>query len=575
VVALHTSSDPQEAVDAMHGFDAGDVIATFVLLTQFGLRFFVATPRTRNSFTSDQEHLVASSLAYARTFMIFEGLAILPMRLFTHDPVTSIVLGHFRLLALIRFPAILEAPKVQSISPVYIQFFYVWAPVMKNLSIFIVMVHCFAVVGLRFIQGATTYAAAAYQMLYLISGAGFGDIRPVTSNERVFLSFMCVVSMLLNGVVVGGIVSFLAQSDVEGMRRNRLLQTMAVLNFFEVPQTLQEEILQFQDHIMKKDIEVAFGYLTGHLPRAMKAGLTLQFRLALIQSVPVFERAHESTQVMLSQRLVQEVFRPETYVVLADETGDQMFFINYGFVDLFTGSGNYISTRAPGENFGTEAVFDPFKRIMSQSVAAGLITPGNTPSAAYIGSLGAAEGKYTLSAKTITYVEVLWLDSSRFAEVMEQFPRFRIDVETSVNDAADPVSKASTPPSMGLRTPKSPAPPPTIGLNQSDDDADTHETPTVLFSTQNPAAPNSHHHNSPHHNADDDPELIAELERELAQELSSLRELLLPTPASSAAQPVPGLEITESSPEADAAKGEPKEACASAPHPFDVDDEEL
>jgi hypothetical protein len=432
VTSLYLYDDLQRCFDNAKYFDTPDIVVTFVLFAQMMVRFFVAKPQTRNTRTTDREHLIASSLEYARTLLLCDVVALLPLRMFSADPLTSIVLGHFRLAALIRFPTILAAPKVSSINREYINFFYVAAPVLQNICTFFIVVHTLAVVGMRTIDNVHTYAAAVYQIMYLLSSVGYGDLDPGDNNERIYIAAVCVVAMLANGIVVGGMVSFFSQSDVEATRRHRLVQTLAVLNFFEVPQSLQEEILQFQDHVMKKDLEKAFGYLTDHLPREMKSGLTLQFRLNLVRSVTIFAHAHESAQIMLAQQLTPQVFTPEEYAVLADEVGDAMFFINYGFIDLFTRGGTYLETRGANKHFGAEAIFEPFKHIMASERQRD-ITPLATPSADYLVSLRQAQGKYFLSAKTITFVEVLVLTSADFTQVMTQFPRFRMEVEQAVN----------------------------------------------------------------------------------------------------------------------------------------------
>ena len=129
------------------------------------------------------------------------------------------------------------------------------------------------------------------------------------------------------------------------------------------------------------------------------------------------------------------VTTPEEYIVLADEPGDTMFFINYGFIDILTRQGVYLETLSVNRSFGAEAIFEPFQTTFAASVnTPHLAGPGTpvSPGTQYLNAVKRAEGKYGWSAKTLTYVEVMALRMSAFVELLADFPRFRLQVETAV-----------------------------------------------------------------------------------------------------------------------------------------------
>jgi CRP-like cAMP-binding protein/uncharacterized membrane protein YidH (DUF202 family) len=590
VTSLHLYSDYEKVMRNARHWDVTDILCTFVLFGQMCLRFFVAQAKTRDKGISDTDHLLLASLSYARSFLLCDVIALLPLRLFSSDTSTSVTLGHLRLLALVRFPSILAAPAVHSITHDYVHFYYTAAPVIKNLAVFVIGVHCLAVVALRVIDSAQTYATGVYLVMYMLSGVGYGNVSPQATDERMFLAFLCCVAMMVNGIVVGGIVSFLSQSDVEATRRHRLVQTLAVLNFFEVPQSLQEEVLQFQDHVMKKDIQTAYGSLTDHLPYEMKAGLTLQFRIHLVQSLPLFRAAHESAQITLAKSLFSQVIRPEEYIVLADEVGDAMFFINYGYVDLFTAAGSYLTTRGPNKNFGAEAILESFRVIMKSEKIRDA-SPNVTPSVEYIGSLRAACGAYRLSAKTITFVEVMMLTSESFTQVMSQFPRFRLDVEEAVNSGV-PLGDSVV---MGLEAQPTRLETsvrrdmsiPRLLLDTCEDDDPVPDKPerprsagTVSASSFNGLADASP--GAMEGGEEDSAATVAALEKELVEAMDAMHNLL------TFGASMPSLQVTLASPEASvhrnshvgrasdspqAAEPETQVEASTATHEFDDEDE--
>ena len=290
VIALHLFDTLQENYDTWKdALLAPDILLTIAIFANAAVEVNTGLSDAASETIRDRRQIVNN---YVKRWLAVDLIALLPLRAFAGDPLTAIVLGHFRVVYCLRMPYFLETPRGGSINSMFIHFHFITVPFVRNVLYFLCMVHFFAVIAHRAMPNANTYSESVFLVMYMFAGTGYGSVKPQSDAERGFLVGLCILAMLINGIVIGSIVSFLATSDVEAMRRNKLVETLAVLRFFDVPESLQLEVLQFQDHVMKKDIQTAFGHIIDHLPDEMKIGLTLQFRISLIQCVDLFAKAH-------------------------------------------------------------------------------------------------------------------------------------------------------------------------------------------------------------------------------------------------------------------------------------------
>jgi Ca2+-binding EF-hand superfamily protein len=458
---LHVSDHTHEQFRA--AFLPADIIVTFLILIEGLSRMRLATFNQQGKIVDNPREIFQR---YASSFLLTDFLALLPMRLFSNDRTTSLVLAHFRLLFVPRIFTFFQPSGRSAMTRQYIYFYFLFVPGLQNVLYFLSLVHLCAVIWFNLFDGGRTYSACVYISMYILAGAGLGDIPPVSDLQRWWANCMCGLAMLVNGMVVGGVVSFLAQGDVEDMRRSRLVEMQAILRFFEVPTPFQEEVLQFQNHLLLKNLKVSFGGLVAQLPIEIQLNLSLQFKLELLREVPFFAEAHETVRIAMTRMLHPVVFRPEEHLALAGETGEAMFFINYGFVDELSDSGVYLTTLASGDNFGANLLLAP-------------------PDHPFL---------HEHSAKSLTYIEVLLLSRTRFFKICDEFPTFKHRVQqlSETYCAAYNASK------MGRRRSSMPVlalPGPTIESGGEEDDeatpiygftaeAATEDTPSSLDGIQ-------------------------------------------------------------------------------------------
>lgn len=190
--------------------------------------------------------------------------------------------------------------------------------------------------------------------------------------------------------------NFVQNADIRNERKSKMRETLAVLKHFEVPKLLQEEIVAFQDHILEHNVSQAYKEILQGLPQVMQDHLGLYVKIRLIGAVPMFQKAHKACNIALAQSLTSDVHAPEEYIIIAGETGEEMYFMGHGFADVIDPKGNYLATLRKGAFFGEVALL--------------IQTPR------------------TANVKAITYCDLFRLDKRHFIEILRRFPRFRAQV---------------------------------------------------------------------------------------------------------------------------------------------------
>jgi hypothetical protein len=382
-----------------------DIIVTFPLAVEMVLRFRTSV-RDGKQMSEDPAYV---RRAYMSTWFWTDLASLLPLRLFVPREQASVMVGvaQLRLLKLVRWPALFEASGRISMTRRYVNFHFAAVPLMLQGGFLLMLVHGLAIAWSRvYTISDLNYTASMFVTMYYISGVGYGIYEQGVNNPTYAMWFSCVcclAAMLINGIIIGSIVSVMQQGDVEGVRQEKLLQTQAVLQFFNVPSALEEEILQFQNHVLEHDILKSYGSLIEGLPPEIGATISIQHRTSVLRWIPVIAGVHDCVKVSLAQHLKEVVVCPEDYIVVSGEPAVDILFINFGFVDVISCSGAYMKTLRPGSTFADPLVFAPTD--------------------------GRAVVLHEVSTKCLGYVELLVLTAEDLGKVKEVFPRLAEDIK--------------------------------------------------------------------------------------------------------------------------------------------------
>ena len=403
-----------------------------------------AAPQVRTAPSAQRSPLVTDRIAIARRYLWQHGwmdvLAVLPLRMFfspQSQPIAAVVLAHLRLVYAGRYYFLFK-PTKGHMTEHHVRFFFTFVPLLLNACALALFIHITTVLTMRIVPSLrSSYVGSMYMTLYIMSGVGYGDIIVLGNISQWWVAILCTLAMVVNGFVIGGFVKFLSESDAESTRRDRLVQTQAVLNFFDVPTSLQEEILQYQNYIMSRVIRVAYSGIMAAMPEELQFNVGMMTTLPTLQSVPLLAESHFAARISVAQLLRSTVHSPEAFIVVSSEKGDTLHFINYGFADVMARSGVYLDTIGSMQHFGSEAVVD----TMLQWTRQGSNRTARSPRE---GSLlddtnSGGSGHYENSVKSLTYLETLSLTLSDMLLVAESFPRFGKSIKQAM-ELRDPIA---------------------------------------------------------------------------------------------------------------------------------------
>eukprot|EP01062_Namystynia_karyoxenos_P033114 TRINITY_DN24377_c0_g1_i1.p1 TRINITY_DN24377_c0_g1~~TRINITY_DN24377_c0_g1_i1.p1 ORF type:complete len:1536 (+),score=449.81 TRINITY_DN24377_c0_g1_i1:100-4608(+) len=371
------------------------------LVSDIALTFNTARPHPRRQSTVETTRELAL-LYLASWHLPCDLLAAVPLDLLLHAAgyeQGAQVVAHLRLLRLLRVQSLFRIMPRGTMPPAYVRFHFHYVPLFRSFFWWVIMVHVLTCVRLlQTDEDDQDYVHAIYWVLYTITSVGYGDIEVTTHFQRIFACLLFILGLIVNGIMIGKLTVAIQKGDVESERMERMRETLAIIEHFDVPEVLQEEILAFQYHILNNSLSTSYSEVIVGLPQTLKDNLGMYMRIKFISSVGLFAEAQEECKVALAQSLQNLLTAPEELILVAGDPADEMFFMAHGFADMISQSGRYMCTVRKGNNFGEEALAT---RVTSFR---------------------------TYSVKALTYCELFVLANGDFLDILRRYPSFRMAV---------------------------------------------------------------------------------------------------------------------------------------------------
>ena len=345
---------------------------------------------------------------YLTTHFTLDVASAIPMDLICFamsQNIAGLVFYHLRLLRFVKTQFLFRRSNCSLITTRYARFHFAIVPIIKGSFNTICALHLMVVIRVALVWQdhecklvpiitAKDYITSLYYVLYTLTGVGYGDIPVRHDFEKVYACFLFILGALLQGLIVGGVSQMLQESDLASGRRTQMQRTLAVLQYFEIPEGLQQEILGFQYHVMEHNFTAAYASVLEGLPNTMQDQLNLYVRIKFISTVPMFQSAHKECKVALAHELRSVVVSPEEFIICVGEEAHDMFFLIHGFADVIARGGKWLTTLQKGAFFGEAALLHP-----------------NT--------------KRNATIKALSFCNLYKLGRESFRAILDRFPKFR------------------------------------------------------------------------------------------------------------------------------------------------------
>lgn len=384
------------------------VFAEIVFFADFIVSMFTINITDENQVEDDVKRC---AVAYSKSWMVPDMIAFIPWEVIFYSlPTVSLVTRHLHLIKLFKLRRFWRASGRMPMSATYIHFHFKTLPITLLLAQFMILLHFFAV-AMIFIKtnysddplveahsgGYYSYPVALYFVVYCFGTVGFGDVDLSGTLEKWFACTVLLGTLAANAFITGKLISIMQKANIESERVNKLRETLAILQHFHIPSQLQDEVLQFQDHMLGHSLSTSYASVVEGLPLEMQSNISLFVKLRLLCSAPQLKSSHYIVQVAIAEALVNHVALPEQSIVAANEETTTMYFIAHGFADVYAPDGGHLTTLQTGDYFGDSMPY-----------------------------LGAPS---LVSVKALTYCDLWGLHRSDFLPLLERFPRFKRSVE--------------------------------------------------------------------------------------------------------------------------------------------------
>eukprot|EP00759_Apiculatamorpha_spiralis_P003593 PhF_6_TR11692/c0_g1_i1/m.18978 len=305
-------------------------------------------------------------------------------------------------------PFLFQSTSPDIVNVHYIRFYYIFLPKFQILFTTVLLLHGLTVLHILCIGGdEEQYRTSLLWVWTLITSAPL-NISTVNVYDSILAVCLMIFSMLVQGYFVSTVSTILLGFSVQESNRSHMLITLEMLRYYNIPDTLQEEVLSFQYHLLQdSSVQTQFAPELESLPKAMLKEINLCVKIEALNKVTFFDDAPAECKRKLAQVMVQTQVDPLINIVTAGDVGNSMFFMLHGLADVILVNGLVVATIRRGDFFGEMVLLHSGTRR-------------------------------TATVCTITFCDVLELTKKDFDEAILNFPFFKQSIEAKKAKSAPP-----------------------------------------------------------------------------------------------------------------------------------------
>mmetsp|Transcript_30211 Transcript_30211/g.98261 ORF Transcript_30211/g.98261 Transcript_30211/m.98261 type:complete len:764 (+) Transcript_30211:1556-3847(+) len=247
------------------------------------------------------------------------------------------------------------------------------------------------------------YIACFYWAIMTMSTIGYGDIVPVTTEERVVAIFCMLVGAAVFGYGITQACALVANLNAGDVQFQRLMDDLnEYFDYRHIPSPLRMRVREYF-HFKRHSASSMF-FQEDDLLTQMSDGLKLEVlthvNQKLLRTVPFLRDANEDFINSVVDKLQKAVYGPQEMVMMQGEIGNQVFFIASGSVDVLVGMGRGQQPGLPSrDRFGT--------------------TVASLYEGDMVGEIALCVSSYrAASVRTKTYCELYSLDRTAFTQAV-------------------------------------------------------------------------------------------------------------------------------------------------------------
>ncbi|WP_372656186.1 ion transporter [Halobacteriovorax sp.] len=203
----------------------------------------------------------------------------------------------------------------------------------------------------------THYIKSLYWTVTTLTTIGYGDITPTTTIGRLYTMPIMILGVGVYGFVIANVTRLFTTADrYKEKSKERLNDVATFMKYYNIPDRLQGQVFGYYNHLINKRLTENDTTIIADLPLALQHELQTYMNMRLIRTVPLFKNCSHSCLKDVASALEQKSYSPGKNIIRIGESGNEMFMIGHGTVDIIFSDGTVVATLHEGQIFGEAAL---------------------------------------------------------------------------------------------------------------------------------------------------------------------------------------------------------------------------
>ncbi|OQR87469.1 tetrameric potassium-selective cyclic nucleotide gated channel [Achlya hypogyna] len=201
------------------------------------------------------------------------------------------------------------------------------------------------------------YLTSLYFAFTMMATVGFGDIIPVTINERIYIIFSMVISAGIYAFMIASVSSSVASMNVT---RNRYFERLNEVNAYmesrDLPQSLQLRTRRYYRYFLQHKTVYDESRILEDLSTTLREEITDHYIRMTIKNITFFQDVPKGFTAYIAVHLKPLFLPPNTTVIKMGDYASEMFIVARGVLQVY--EPKYLKTGEEAEDVEISFLFD-------------------------------------------------------------------------------------------------------------------------------------------------------------------------------------------------------------------------